>query len=71
MMNIDGNVFLSVEETDRERERKGDYPPCTPPSRRQMLPPHHYSSVNLKFPIKRDHTANMKYTLCVELLIKY
>lgn len=31
----------------------------------------HYGSVNLGFPIKRDHTANMKYTLCIEHLIKY
>lgn len=31
----------------------------------------HYSSVNLGFPIKMDHTANMKYTLCIEHLIKY
>lgn len=36
-----------------------------------LFPPLHYSSVNLGFPIKRDHTANMKYTLCVEHLIKY
>lgn len=37
----------------------------------RLFPPHHYSSVNLGLPIKRDHTANMKYTLCVECLIKY
>lgn len=45
---------------------------CTPLYHGERLfPPHHYSSVNLGFPIKRDHTANMKYTLCVERLIKY
>lgn len=37
----------------------------------RLFPPQHYSSVNLGLPIKRDHTANMKYTLCVEHLIKY
>lgn len=31
----------------------------------------HYSSVNLGFLFKMDHTANMKYTLCIEHLIKY
>lgn len=37
----------------------------------RWFPLHHYSSVNLGFPIKRDHGANVKYTLCVERLIKY
>ena len=39
--------------------------------RGRLFPPHRYHSVNLGFPIKRDHTANVKYTLCVEHLIKY
>lgn len=37
----------------------------------RLFPPHHYGSINLGFPIKRDHTADVKYTLCVERLIKY
>lgn len=57
-----------VEETEREREIML----CVPLHHGgRLFPPHHYSSVNLGFPIKRDHTANIKYTLCVELLIKY
>lgn len=45
---------------------------CVPLHHRgRLFPPHHYSPGNLGLPIKRDHTANMKYTLCVERLIKY
>lgn len=56
----------------RVRETEREIMVCVPLHHRgRLFPPHHYTSVNLGFPIKRDHTANMKYTLCVELLIKY
>lgn len=52
----------------RERGRRCVYPSIM---EGRLFPPHNYASVNLGFPIKRDHTANMKCTLCVERLIKY
>ena len=56
-----------VKKPEREREML-----CAPLHHGgRLFPPHHYSSGNLGLPIKRDHTANMKYTLCVERLIKY
>lgn len=69
------SVSHGVEERERgvkkpEREREMMF--CVPLHHRgRLFPPHHCSPGNLGLPIKRDHTANMKYTLCVERLIKY
>lgn len=61
-----------VKERQAESNREGEIMLRVPLHHRgRLFPPHHYSSVNLGLPIKRDHTANMKYTLCVERLIKY
>ena len=40
-------------------------------SRGSPLPRCHREAVFFGLPIKGDHTANMKYTNCVERLIKY
>ena len=72
MMMIDGNVFLSVCCERRVDQKEREIVLRVPLHHRgRLFPPAHYSSVNLGFPIKGDHTANMKYSLCVERLIKY
>jgi hypothetical protein len=58
-----GAAQNGARELDQEREKC-----ATLSSSTRLL---HGLAINLRLPIKQDHTANMKYTRYVERLIKY
>lgn len=56
----------------RQSKRERDIMLSVPLHHRgRLFPSLYYGTINLGFPKKRDHTANMKYTHCVDRLIKY